>query len=319
MEKENPAMNLKPFKIKPWHAIVAIVGLIGSVVGSMTWVKPVYQWAVPKGDWLNYHLLSLILAVLLIVTFLLMNQLWRTQYEKCVEVELKKENYFQRLTASEQARLMDFQTGLPNGEQFKKELESFYEAHPLAKTAQVAMIDIRNFKQINTDFGHDKADVLLRRLAQSILKTMRRNESMYRYPENPIPPISPNTYRRYNGGDEFLLMIEGDQAEALGFINRLHRMFGELSPLTKDWLGREVKLSFICSLVPFERPDTNERVLEKLGQCYTFAAHSAKDFSICWFDELAESRVDKADKLRRDTYKRTRELFDVRELGESAT
>ena len=312
-------MNLRPFKIKPWHAVVAILGLIGSAVGSMTWVKPVYDWAMPNGDWLNYRLLSLILAILLIVTFLVMNQLWWTQFEKCNEVELKKENYFQRLTASEQARLMDFQTGLPNGEQFKKELESFYEAHPLAKRVQVAMIDIRNFKQINTDFGHDKADVLLRRLAQSILKTMRRSESMYRYPESPTPVVSPNTYRRYNGGDEFLLLIEGDQSEALGFINRLHRMFGDLSPMTKNWLGREVKLSFICSLVPFERADTNERVMEKLGQCYTVAAHSTQDFSICWFDESAESRIEKADNLRRDVYKRTRELFDVRELGELVT
>jgi diguanylate cyclase (GGDEF)-like protein len=279
-------MNLKPFNIKPWYAIIGILGLIGSVAGSMAWIKPVYEWAVPSGEWLNYRLLSLILTILLVVTFLVMNQLWWTQYEKCIEAELKKENYYQRLTTSEQARLMDFQTGLPNGEQFKKELESFYEAHPLAQAVQVAMIDIRSFKQINTDFGHNKADVLLRRLAQSILKTMRRNESMFRYPESPTQAVSPNTYRRYNGGDEFLLLIEGDQAEALGFINRLHRMFGELTPLTKDWLGREVKLSFICSLVPFERADTHERVMEKLGQCYTVASHSIEDYSICWFDEL---------------------------------
>ncbi len=312
-------MQLQPFKIKAWYAILAILGLIGSVAASMTWIELVYNWAIPNGVWANYRLLSLLLSVLLVITFLVMNQLWRIQFEKCAKIELERDNYFQRLTASEQARLMDFQTGLPNGEQFKKELESYYEGHPLAKAVQVAMIDIRNFKEINTNFGHDKADILLRRLAQNILKTMRRNESMYRYPDNQSRAIPTNTYRRYNGGDEFLLLVEGDQVEALGFINRLHRMFTELTPLTIDWLGRTVPLSFLCSLVPFERADTSERVLEKLGQCYTVAAHSDKNFSICWFDESAESRMDKSDKLRRDIYKKTRELFDVRELGGAAS
>jgi hypothetical protein len=58
--------------------------------------------------------------------------------------------------------------------------------------------------------------------------------------------------------------------------------------------------------------------MEKLGQCYTVAAHSDKSFSICWFDEQAESRIEKNDKLRRDIYQKTRQLFDVRELGGSA-
>ena len=325
-------VKLHPLKVKPWQAIVAIVGLIASIAGSMTWIQPIYDWAVPGGVWLNARLASIGLTVLLVMTFLILNYLWRTDVEnwrkrwrsECDERERaqwREKDCYNRLTLSEQQRMMDFPTGLPNGEQFKKDTLNYYSEHPQVKAVQVALIDIRNFKKVNENFGHNNADILLRRLAQHIHATMRRNEYMYRYPESSAVAVLPNTYRRYCGGDEFLLLIEGDQAEALGFINRLHQTFMALTPLTTEWLGGMISLSFICSLVPFERTDSPDRVMEKLGQCYTVAAHSDKPFSICWFDEFAENRA-KADKdeKRRDfyvkTYAKTRELFEVRELKE---
>jgi len=293
---------MQPLNIKPWQAIVAILGLIGSIAGSMTIINSLYLWAAPKGDWFNSRFGVLLLGVLLVVGALLMNQLWRMEYEKRTKAEWDAENYRQRLTYSEQQRMMDFPTGLPNGDQLKADLLAFYSEHLQAKAVQVALIDIRNFKKVNS-------------LAQHIQGTMRRNEYIYKHPEDRPQQMAAGAYRRYKGGDEFVLLIEGDQAEALGFINRLQRTFKELTPQTKDWLGREVPLGFICSLVPFERSDTPDRVLEKLGQCYTVAAHSDDLFSICWFDESAKSRITDPKDRRHDIYANTSKLFDVRKLN----
>lgn len=54
----------------------------------------------------------------------------------------------------------------------------------------MAMIDVDNFKHINDNYGHDTGDIILRRIAQSMLSCIRKTDAVIRY-----------------GGDEFVIVF----------------------------------------------------------------------------------------------------------------
>ena len=59
------------------------------------------------------------------------------------------------------------------------------------------MIDVDHFKKLNDTLGHAAGDEMLRDIAQIIRSTIRENDSAFRY-----------------GGDEFVVVLEGFDAEA---------------------------------------------------------------------------------------------------------
>ncbi len=59
------------------------------------------------------------------------------------------------------------------------------------------MIDVDHFKILNDTLGHAAGDELLRDIAQIIRSTIRENDVAFRY-----------------GGDEFIVVLEGFDAEA---------------------------------------------------------------------------------------------------------
>jgi diguanylate cyclase len=70
-----------------------------------------------------------------------------------------------------------------------------------------AMIDINNFKQVNTRFGHLVGDQVLVEVAQVLKQTFRASDIVMRY-----------------GGDEFLIMLnDTDEAQAALAMIRLQK------------------------------------------------------------------------------------------------
>ena len=125
---------------------------------------------------------------------------------------------------------------------------------------QFILIDLKDFRKINRKFGFTKTNNLLRLICQTIYKKMRRNEDMYKYFNGEDKKKADESfYRIYPGGDEFAFIIEGDQAEALGFANRLIDQFAALSKKTIEVLGEEIKLSFHCALIEMDSRDSFSR------------------------------------------------------------
>jgi diguanylate cyclase (GGDEF)-like protein len=97
-----------------------------------------------------------------------------------------------------QQAIRDPMTGLYNRRLLDQHLPPIIERCRLKKSQlSLLMIDVDNFKTLNDSLGHGAGDELLRDIAQIIRCTIRENDVAFRY-----------------GGDEFVVVLEGFDAEA---------------------------------------------------------------------------------------------------------
>ena len=179
---------------------------------------------------------------------------------------------------------------------------------------QFVFIDLKNFGEINKHFLSQKTNKLIRHIAQNIYLGMRRNENMFKFPTTEAKQKNDKDgfYRIFPGGDEFAFILEGDQSEALGFINRLHDKFNDFTEITESILGSKRTLSFYCSIIQVDQQDKSlEDIFERAEICYrTVWQASQANFAITWYPEDFEKRLSK-DERKAAIYKKTRELFEV--------
>ena len=107
---------------------------------------------------------------------------------------LRLANRVASVTALKDLSLTDALTGLANRRMLEERSESEL-ANALASDTDlsVAMIDIDLFKQYNDTFGHLAGDVLLRRLADSMVQRLRKQDLIARYGGEEFCIILPNT------------------------------------------------------------------------------------------------------------------------------
>jgi GGDEF domain-containing protein len=135
-----------------------------------------------------------------------------------------------QLRDRDRLRLLDIVTGIPNQLKWERDVENLSKTDDPDPHYQMIIIDLDNFRDINRTYGYEKGDRVIKDFARSIFNTMRRDEHIYKNlirGENDAPIKSEERweriYRKYTGGDEFLLTINGDQLEALGLLVRLAR------------------------------------------------------------------------------------------------
>jgi diguanylate cyclase (GGDEF)-like protein len=97
-----------------------------------------------------------------------------------------------------QQAIRDPMTGLYNRRLLDQHLPPIVERCRVSKShLSLLMIDVDYFKVLNDTLGHAAGDELLRDIAQIIRSTIRENDVAFRY-----------------GGDEFIVVLEGFDAEA---------------------------------------------------------------------------------------------------------
>jgi len=304
--------RIKPLDISSktglWGVVVLITGFLAAV---LKW-KDFYAFFVPNGILLNWKFFIVVVLLFGIIVWYVMNYFWKSEFEAHQKTRFEKENYLNQLKLSENDRLSDVITGIPNSRSLEMDLEKYFTAVRTGSKVQFILIDLKNFRMVNKKFGFIKANNLLRTIAQSIYKRMRRNEDMYKCPVNEVETKLTNErfYRVHTGGDEFAFIIEGDQSDALGFSNRLVGQFKALSGKTKDILGEEFALSFHCAIVEVDPRDTMADIMEKAGICYRIAIEGKADFTLCWHPVNVEAGF-RNDQKKLMEYERARKLFEV--------
>ena len=129
-----------------------------------------------------------------------MEQQLTTLTARLREMETQSTAIEQRMLEQQRLALLDSLTQLPNRQAYEQRLQQEYErwkryGRPLA----LAVCDIDNFKSINDNYGHLSGDKVLRIIAKTLAKRLRKTDFIARF-----------------GGEEFVvLMPETDQAAAL--------------------------------------------------------------------------------------------------------
>ena len=144
-----------------------------------------------------------------------------------------------------EAATHDEKTGLYNNKFLENMLNMEIEK---AKRAQeklsVCMIDIDFFKKINDKHGHMKADELLEKLADVLMKQIRKSDIAARF-----------------GGEEFFVLLpETDLNKAKRFAARLKTAIKSDSMLTK------YNLTVSGGITEYRKGDTKKRLKERVDK-----------------------------------------------------
>ncbi len=300
----------KPIAVElKFGLIVGLIIIVTAIIGTFAKWKEFYDLFVPDGVLLNWRFVFLILAISVLIVWFTMNYFWQQEYNKHEITKKERDNLKDALKISENERLTDVITGIPNSRSLEKDIDEFFATNRPSKKMQFIFIDLKDFRKVNTKFGFNKTNDLLRAIAQTIYKRMRRNEDMYKYSIYEKDEKE-NFYRVYPGGDEFAFIIEGDQADAIGFSNRLVGQFQDISKKTVQILGENLNLSFHCAIVEIDPRDSFNDIFRKAEDCYRIAKEGKSDFTICWHPNTLELILSKDTKKKAD-YERARNIFEV--------
>ena len=105
-------------------------------------------------------------------------------------------------------------------------LGEFERRHAVASGAWgCIMVDLDHFKQYNDEFGHEAGDAILNKVARFLMRQTRAEESAVRM-----------------GGDEFLLLLDGADADATEFAARRLMATADrelIVPFSLGWAARD--------------------------------------------------------------------------------
>lgn len=190
-------------------------------------------------------------------------------------------------------RMTDVITGIPNHLMFEKDIAEIKKSMEYGDLYQVIFMDIDNFSLVNEKYGYFKGDDLIRSLAEELYFTMRRNEKIFKNEFIPFDqPLTENIYRKYNGGDEFIIIIKGNQSEAIGFLNRLHRQLKSFSDTSKI-LPEPFEITFHAGIAPLYAEDETAKItLSRVEQCFWIAKRKDSELRIKWFKDSKSQETD---------------------------
>jgi diguanylate cyclase (GGDEF)-like protein len=149
-----------------------------------------------------------------------------------------------RAESSETLTLVDPLTQVYNRRHLDKILpRETSRADRSGATLSLMMIDLDDFKSVNTRFGHVMGDQVLRDVAGLLNKVFRRSDTVIRY-----------------GGDEFLIVMpDTNEEQAAHAVSRLHEevaMWNQTNP------GRGYSLGLSCGTAAYRKGTEIRKVLE---------------------------------------------------------
>jgi len=181
-----------------------------------------------------------------------------------------REDALRRLGEShEQIRALAYQdglTGLPNRRLLNEHLEKVLaRARRKGTEFAVLFVDVDNFKLINDTVGHQAADQVLRKLAESLGSLIRSDDLLGLYVDDVDPaatitvePIGESVLSRL-GGDEFIVLLP-DTRDRFAAGNVARRILAHLEqPISAD--GHEVFVTASIGIATFPSDGTTSEIL----------------------------------------------------------
>jgi diguanylate cyclase (GGDEF)-like protein len=220
------------------------------------------QWHIeahPGADYMAAHPasnaldLQLMLALSAVVTSVLM--LAMHDRERILLAEVNR----QTRSLAFQARHDDL-TGLPNRAHLLETVHGRISAGE-AKAFSLLFIDLDRFKLINDSLGHQMGDRLLRKLSEVLCERLPKGSHLYRM-----------------GGDEFILLVEGDKRAACDEADRV--LIACTLPLEVDAVRLQVTASIGISLYPEHGRDLDTLIKHADTAMYRAKAHGKNRYVV---------------------------------------
>ncbi len=111
----------------------------------------------------------------------------------------------------------------------------------------IIFFDLDNFKEINDQYGHHAGDLILKKVAELIKKSVRENDMVCRY-----------------GGDEFIVVIFGVSKPIASGIGR--RIVDRISKAKFIYNGNEIKVKVSGGLYYVDKREDLEDVIKKADE-----------------------------------------------------
>lgn len=183
--------------------------------------------------WIILYSLLLIIAIILVV-----NLIFRKKYTR-----LQLDNFTDELT------------GLKNYKALKKHLNEALESLKTNnQTLSVILIDIDGFKGLNTKLGHDKADQIIKKLAESLNSDKRATDELYRY---------------FLGGDEFLIIAnKTNQHQAHQAAERKRKLIADTIIEVE---GDFYELTVSCGVTEYKKGDDFSLLTTRVSKALSLA------------------------------------------------
>ncbi len=131
-------------------------------------------------------------------------------------------------------------TGLPNRSLFSDRLtQAIHLAERMGRFVLVMLIDLDSFKAVNDTLGHSGGDAILKEVAQALVRTLRKTDTVARF-----------------GGDEFLIMVNNleDKNDISTVADNIMGIFKE--PFTVDGQEFFITGSAGIAVYPFDGNDS---------------------------------------------------------------
>jgi diguanylate cyclase (GGDEF)-like protein len=204
-----------------------------------------------------HAVITLVIMLTVIISILLVNirqrkgaqlklKQFNTQLESIVhqrteELEHRNEALEAASHRMEELANTDILTGLHNRRAGVEDVSAFISRINITyQPLSLALLDIDFFKRVNDTFGHQIGDKVLIQLAQTLKKTLRPSDRVYRW-----------------GGEEFLLALPNtDEALAFAVCERLRLKIAEMH------IGEIPQITVSIGLAGFHSGDNLDRILQ---------------------------------------------------------
>ena len=136
---------------------------------------------------------------------------------------------------------MDSLTGLFNRRAFDEYgVELIEKFSIVGKPMAVLVLDIDNFKEVNDTYGHNTGDIVLKRVAQTIRRSIRDSDVAFRY-----------------GGEEFVILLPGAGKKGALKVAEKIRATMEKTPVETEFGELKITVSIGATLIRKGERDPN--------------------------------------------------------------
>lgn len=171
-----------------------------------------------------------------------------------------------RYEEAKSSAMKDTLTGLFNQAHFWRTLDVEIDRSKRYKNPlSFVLVDVDDFKNINDTYGHQKGDIVLYGIAQSLLKNIRKADILFRY-----------------GGEEFAIILTHTDMEGAKLIAERLRAAIQGLVFASEQL-KSLKVTISLGISQFRKDLSQEELLEKADKALYAAKNQGKNR--CCFSE----------------------------------